>query len=244
MIHYQRFTRNQAKEFVDSIDRLNDISFNDKKAQWLANKVDDYDLSYQDLRESVLQAFHEDKDPQSYATDLNVGFCLYQKLNAENGFTNVKANDDDIWRYLSCKVFPDITYIRYPSPKAGDIRLNSKRFYSHTRRIWLKTLWWFIHLSWQGTVASTYKVLKNCGTNLISQLIERPGKGYRLELFREIMKQYSTQKPSQAFFKSMQKQNLVNCKTIEPALTEQAEKGYVESLILQVRVGDEKNGIR
>lgn len=48
-----------------------------------------------------------------------------------------------VWRYLSCTVFPDITHLRYPPSKtdaAEGRRLNSKRFYAHTRRIWLKTL--------------------------------------------------------------------------------------------------------
>ena len=38
------------------------------------------------------------------------------------------------------RFFPDITYERYPKPAKNDIRLNKKRFYLHTRRIWLKNI--------------------------------------------------------------------------------------------------------
>ena len=158
-------------------------------------------------------------------------------LNSKNGFTTVLANDDDIWRYLSCKVFPDITHMRYAPSKTDQYeghRLNTKRFYSHTRRIWLKTLWWYIHLSWQGSELSTYKVIKDLGTDTISDFIERPGKGYRLPLYRAMMKEYSLVKnKSSNLFNRIQKQNLVNCRNVEPALTEGAELGYVKRLIKQ-----------
>ena len=153
------------------------------------------------------------------------------------GFNLVLASDDDIWRYLSCVVFPDLTYLRYPKPAKGDIRLNKKRFYSHTRRIWVKTLWWYVYLSWQGSKEETYKVLKDFGTDTISDFIERPGKGYRVDMFRELMKQYSgIDAKSSDLFNRIQKQNLVNCRTVEPALTENAEKGYVKSLFDQLDI--------
>ena len=158
-------------------------------------------------------------------------------MNSHIGFNLALASDDDIWRYLSCIVFPDITYLRYPKPGKGDGRLNKKRFYSHTRRIWVKTLWWYIYLSWQGSREATYDVLKDFGVDTISDFIERPGKGYRVDLFRELMKQYSTiDSKSAELFNRIQKQNLVNCRTVEPALTENAEEGYVTGLFKQLNI--------
>lgn len=235
MMQYKKLSKEQAKQFIDDIDKLPDAAFDDLLTRWSNYQVDGYDAGYDELRQSVIETFKNSIEISDYEADLRVGLCLYNQLNAKNGFTNVVANDDDVWRYLSCIVFPDITNKRY-SPTKADIadghRLNTKRFYSHTRRIWLKTLWWYIHLSWQGTDAETYDVLKNFGSDTISDLYERPGKGYRLALYRELMRQYSTVgNKSTSLFNEIQKRNLVNCRTVEPALTEGSEKGYISRLL-------------
>ena len=177
-----------------------------------------------------------------YETDLNVGLELFEQLNPSKGFTLVMANDDDIWRYISCKVFPDITYERYPTPekeiKELGGHLNHKRFYSHTRRIWLKTLWWYVFLSWQGNKEKTRSVLKEFGTDTISDLIERTGQGYRVLMYRQLMLSYSqVDNKSSDLFNIIQKQNLVNCRTVEPALVDNAEQGYIKSLFNQLKIG-------
>ena len=237
MLHYKKFTKSQAREFIEEIDNLSDAAYEDLLAQWSKFNVIGYDESYNELRKKVIDIYCKYKEKSGYEVDVRIGLCLYGELSKKNGFTNVLANDDDIWRYLSCIVFPDITNLRYPPSKTDrneGHRLNTKRFYLHTRRIWLKTLWWYIHLSWQGTENSTYKVLKDYGTDTISDFIERPGKGYRLALYRSLMKEYSKVDTKSAnLFNRRQKQNLVNCRNVEPALTEGAELGYVKRLIIQ-----------
>lgn len=237
MLHYKKFTKSQAREFIEEIDNLSDAAYEDLLAQWSKFNVIGYDESYNELRKKVIDIYCKYKEKGGYEVDIRIGLCLYGELSKKNGFTNVLANDDDIWRYLSCIVFPDITNLRYPPSKTDrneGHRLNTKRFYLHTRRIWLKTLWWYIHLSWQGTEDSTYKVLKDYGTDTISDFIERPGKGYRLALYRSLMKEYSKVDTKSAnLFNRIQKQNLVNCRNVEPALTEGAELGYVKRLIIQ-----------
>ena len=237
MLHYKKFTKSQAREFIEEIDNLSDAVYEDLLAQWSTFNVIGYDESYNELRKKVIDIYCKYKEKGGYEVDVRIGLCLYGELSKKNGFTNVLANADDIWRYLSCIVFPDITNLRYPPSKTDrneGHRLNTKRFYLHTRRIWLKTLWWYIHLSWQGTENSTYKVLKDYGTDTISDFIERPGKGYRLALYRSLMKEYSKVDTKSAnLFNRIQKQNLVNCRNVEPALTEGAELGYVKRLIIQ-----------
>lgn len=240
MIQYKKLTKDQAKNYVERIDQMPDPDFYELSGQWDRYSVDGYDSSYENLRSVVLEAYKNSKNISDYEVDIRVGLCLYENLRSKDGFTNVVANDDDVWRYLECIVFPDITYKRYPPTKkdleAGH-RLNTKRFYSHTRRIWLKTLWWYVHLSWQGSETATYDVLKNFGSDTISDLYERPGKGYRLELYRELMKQYSEVKnKSTSLFNEIQKRNLVNCRTVEPALTDGAEKGYVSRLLDELSI--------
>ena len=241
MIALKKMTKAQAREFVDSIDNLPEAAFLDLTAQWHAHSITVENSDYEELRNRVLEAYENaSANGDGYQVDLSVGLCLYEILNPEKGFTLVMANDDDIWRYISCKVFPDITYERYPKPAKDDIRLNKKRFYLHTRRIWLKTLWWYIYLSWQGTTERTRNVLKDFGTDTISDLIERTGEGYRIAVYRNLMLAYSnTKNKSSETFNVIQKQNLVNCRTVEPGLVEGAEKGYVDSLLRQLSIGEE-----
>ena len=242
MITIKKMTKAQAKEFVDSVDKLPDAAFDDLVAQWRTHSLTVENSDYAEIRNKVIDVFETAAvTNDNYQIDLNVGLCLYELLSPEKGFTIVMANDDDIWRYLSCKVFPDITYERYPKPAKDDVRLNKKRFYLHTRRIWLKTLWWYIFLAWQGDEAKTREVLKDFGTDTISDFIERTGQGYRVLVYRQLMKSYATvDNKSSELFNVIQKQNLVNCRTVEPSLVEGSEKGYVDFLFKQLAVG-EKN---
>lgn len=241
MIPTKKFTKTQAKQFVEDIDKLSAPAFEDLVAQWTNHNVSDFSFEYEEMRDRIISVYKNAKPVGGYETDLRVGLALYKEFNPESGFTFVMANDDDIWRYLSCKVFPDITYERYPKPEKEILEkgghLNHKRFYSHTRRIWVKTLWWYVFLAWQGTEAKTYDVLKNFGTDTISDFIERTGQGYRIELYRRLMFDYShVMNKSAGLFNSIQKQNLVNCRTTEPALVKDAEKGYMETLFRQLSI--------
>ena len=231
----------EARSRIAAIDALDDVAFNDLVNHWSVYDVNDstYDSSYRDFRTALVECFkaalQESGGKMSYTLDLRMGIKIYELLNPRNGFTNVQANDDDIWRYISVCVMPDITYLRYPKPEQGSLRINQKRFYSHTRRIWLKTLWWYVHLGWQGTSEKTFEVLKNNGTNIISHFIERPGKGYRPKLFRSMMYVYSTL-PTQkdTIFRAAAKMNLAKCVTVEPALTVGGEDAYTAELFREI----------
>lgn len=234
-------TMNEARSKIAAIDALDDVAFNDLVKHWSVYDVDEttFDSSYKDFRAELVECFktalQESGGKMSYTLDLRMGIKIYELLNPKDGFTNVQANDDDIWRYISVCVMPDITYLRYPKPEQGSLRINQKRFFSHTRRIWLKTLWWYVHLGWQGSSGKTFEVLKNNGTNIISHFIERPGKGYRLKLFRSMMYVYSTL-PTQkdTIFRAAAKMNLAKCVTVEPALTAGGEDAYTADLFREI----------
>lgn len=247
MMSYRTMTLKEAKDLIAYYDNLPEDEFQHQIERWRNHRIDDLDESYSDLRKIIVETFDAAGGLQNlgnkklFTLDLLVGLKLYSYLSAENGFTLVEANNDDIWRYLSMRVFPDITYLRYPKPKKGDIRLAKKRFCSHTRRIWLKTLWWYVHLSWQGTEEATRKVLEGNGTDTIGHLIERAGKGYRLDLFREIMRQYSFQEQrSSKEFKRMAKLNLAKCEGVEPGLSDGGVTGYTTALFKEIAETSDK----
>ena len=129
-------------------------------------------------------------------------------------------------------------------------RLNHKRFYAQTRRIWLKSLWWYVFLSWQGSELKTYNALKNNKTDNINKLIETPGRGYRLMLYRAMIAEYAKysalNKTSTKEFAAFTKLNNAKCVNVEPALTPGGEKGYAHRLFEELREsgGDENDTSR
>ena len=240
MIKLKKLTYSDAKNKIASYDHMNDVEFTDLIDHWAHYDIgSDFDPAYTSFRTDLINVFKsalvETDGKYNYTLDLRVGIKLYELLKPEDGFSMVLASDDDIWRYISVCVMPDITYLRYPKPEQGAIRLNQKRFFSHTRRIWLKTLWWYVYLGWQGSAEDTYVVLKNNGTNIISHFIERPGKGYRPILFRSMMKAYSSVSVQKdEVFRAAAKLNLAKCKTVEPALTIGGETEYSKRLFNEV----------
>ena len=241
MIRYQKLSYNDAKNIVAEYDGYNDVEFDDLVKHWKANDVSAsaFDPAYEEFRKELVSVFNdtlaETGGKMNYLLDLRVGIKLYQLMPLGKNFTVIQANDDDIWRYISVKVMPDITYLRYPNPEKGSIRINQKRFYSHTRRIWLKTLWWYIHLSWQGDESKTFEVLRDNGVDNINKLIETPGRGYRIPLFRSMMLEYHKTSPHKVKdFAAFTKLNNAKCVSVEPALTSGGVAVYAQKLLAEV----------
>ena len=242
---YKRLSLNEAQTIVAHYDNMDDMEFQDLTNHWKQYDTIETDDSYAEFRNVLLASFKdaliETGGKMNYLLDLRVGICLYQLMPVGGDFSLVAANDDDIWRYISVKIMPDITYLRYPDPAKGDIRINSKRFYRGIRRIWLKTLWWYVHLSWQGSADKTFEILKDNATDNINKLIETPGKGYRLSLYRNIMREYSRSVPHKAKeFAAITKLNNVKCLSVEPELVDGGETAYVKHLVSEVVRKEEK----
>lgn len=177
-----------------------------------------------EIRDYIFEKYEYDNaNKLDYKFDLLFGLKMYQVLNENVGFTNRVATNDDIWRYLSICVIPDIVHSRW--------ELNEERFYKSPRRIWLKALWWYIHLSWRGNEEETYNILKDNTTDTVVQLVERPGIGYHVEMYREIMYQYSfIQDSSREVFRRLLKLNTATILTTIPELVEGGIKKYVQDL--------------
>ena len=244
MIRFQTLTTDAAKRIITEYDNYDDTAFRDLVSHWSAyDPVSDFHPSYEEFRKELVTTFKsslvETNGKKTYLLDLRMGLKLYQLLPPGKDFSVIQSNDDDIWRYISVKVMPDVTYLRYPNPEKGvreaGGRLNHKRFYAATRRIWLKTLWWYIHLSWQGSAEKTFEVLKNNSTDNINKLIETPGRGYRLKLFRNMMLEYSkTSLHTTDDFLAFTKLNNAKCVSVEPALTFGGEQEYARKLLEEI----------
>lgn len=178
---------------------------------------------------------HEsDDNRKKYLVDVAAGLILYRILPPERIGLRAAA-DDGTWKYLSLEVLPDITYRRWADS------LNPGRFYAESKRIWLKTLWWYIHLSWQGDANSTRKILESRGlsTDAIVQLVERSGNGYRIDLYREIIKQFAKYQiqSDKKLMRPVMKLNTAMLLSIEPAYAEGGISGYVKRLFESSELG-------
>ena len=188
------------------------------------------DDQYIGLRNALLEINKVVRENYSkdYDIDLNFGIKLYVYLNSIQGFNLRMASNDDFWRYLSLKVVPDLVSERWGKD-------NKSHFYERASRIWLRSLWWYIHLSWQGDEESTYEILKNNTTDEILNLVERAGrKGYYLEVYRNIMYFYSMvqeqKSTNRKLFRNIMILNTARCTVIEPGLCLGGEREYVKSI--------------
>lgn len=165
-----------------------------------------------------------------YSYDLHMALSLYRILNQEYNFNERFAAQNEIWRYLSLEVVPDLVVDRFLDDGK---ELNDERFYKRSSRIWLKSLWWYIHLSWQNYEEETLSVLEDNTADEIMQLIDRSGTGgYRINVTREIMKQYNKQRNirTERLFRKVLKLNTARLKMVEPELVNGGVEYYVEGL--------------
>ncbi|MCY7033488.1 hypothetical protein J1C95_03055 [Streptococcus sanguinis] len=179
-------------------------------------------------RDDIFDEWHLDTaENLGYDFDLLFAIRLYDILGLNNNFSNRAASNDEIWRFLSIRVIPDIVHSRWG--------MNEAR-YMTSRRIWLKNLWWYIHLSWNGDTERTYEILKNNTTDTVLQLVERPGVGYYVSLYREIMLRYSCiNDPSRTLFRKVLKLNTALLPVTYPELISGGIKEYVSYLFRKVQ---------
>ena len=139
---------------------------------------------YKDLRQQLVKAWEESKQKvskiKSYDFDLELSLRIYVIFSTL--FDKVSLASYDFWRYISLRIIPDLLYERW-----GNSPLH---FYKKTVRIYPYTLFWYIKLSWQGSVDSTKVILskKFLTTDTILQVVERPGtKGVDLNYYKNLL---------------------------------------------------------
>lgn len=176
------------------------------------------------------ESFGDSHDVNSYSKNLDFALKIYTITVKEFGMTPAVASDDDVWRHIQMRLVPNLVYRRWS--EATGKRINDARFWKDTRRMWMKSLWWYIHLSLQdGSIEETRRVLANNNADDISQLLDRPGSGYRVDLCRAIMRRYGKcANHGNHLLRNVLKLNIVRCVTIEPLLVESGIDEYVEQL--------------
>lgn len=202
-------------------------------------------LDVQSFNTKVKNECHNESSKKDYYYDIHLGILLYNYLMDKPGFSLRAAANDDFWRYMSLKVIPNIVAERWGKD-------NESHYWSKSARIWLRSIWWYIHLSWQGDTVHTMHVLESpCfSTDSILNMEERTGrKGTFINVYRYIMyfysripqadlKKFNKNKKSQQgdLFRVIMKLNTAKVMVIDPALYLGGEKEYVRSLFSDVGV--------
>jgi hypothetical protein len=181
---------------------------------------------YSRLRAQLLEAiphFDTRKDPGVSRYDVAAGLALYRILG-EAGMDVRTAADDGVWRFLSLKVVPDLVAGRWA-------QLQEERFWRGRSRIWLRVVWWLVHLAWQGSEEQTREVLADVTADTIAQLVERPGRGgFRIELSRTLFRERSRCRLTQTGFRALMKLNTARVIVTEPSFCDGGVEGYVGEL--------------
>lgn len=174
-----------------------------------------------------------------YYIDVHLGLALYEYLWKQPEFSMRVAANDGFWRYLSLNIAPDVVAQRWGKD-------NSDHYWSKPTRIWFRSIWWYVHLAWQGDIESTRKVLETSffTTDTILNFEERNGrKGTCVDAYREIIKLYSVVPEevikengrgrggnSDDLFRVVMKLNTAKMMVMEPALCLGGESAYAKSL--------------
>ena len=235
-MNWKTLSRSDASSIAGEWNSVSGDSFMGIMESWDNELPSTLPDDYRKLREGLWKIHTSsegapDKGSRKYSADLDFGLRMYAFLRDGFGMTASTASDDDIWRFIHMKVVPDMIFDRWRSEENETNRINNDRFWKDSRRMWLKTVWWYIHLSLQnGSLDETRKVLEGNGSDDISQLVERSGAGYRVDLYRAIMKRYSNSSRDRLLLRKVLKLNVVRCATVEPLLFSSGIENYVESL--------------
>lgn len=203
-----------------------------------------YSTKYQDLRILIMKAYKESLDELEldskelikynniYKFDCIFAIKLYRIfLDGEYKIKERVASSDGVWRYIQLCVVPEIIATRWGIE-------NKDRFYKVSRRLYLKILWWYVYLSWNDNLEETKKIIINDvnTSDTLAQLVERSGRnGYRVELYRTIMKKKTEEKINTQEFRKLMVLNSARVKVIDPYLVNGGIEKYVNELIKDIR---------
>lgn len=202
---------------------------------------------YDSIRKEILQLYvdanQESKNNDKYIMDVLFGLKLYDYFSKQSWFNLRTAANDGFWRYISVAVIPDIVTSRWGIDK-------DDYFWKKPNRLWPKTIWWYIHLTWRESIETTKNILtsKHFTTDIIQGIVERTGKkGTFVEVYREIIYQYSQlddmtiakfkkqlSSGSDSIFRAVMRLNTARSLVEDPCLCVDGVKGYVNSLFMDL----------
>lgn len=196
--------------------------------------LNDFTVYEKSFRVKCEHFFHGNQSLESYDLDVSFSLELYFDILDLTNFSLRQAADNSIWNRLAVQVVPDFVVKRWP-PLGGIYPKD--HFWAKPQRNWLKSLWWYVHLSLQHTNGTSNRdetkiTLLNGSTDSIQAIVERPGPGgFRVDFCREVMGRLGKHEIDVNKLKKIMKLNTAKVCLVEPALYGGGVVGYVDSLI-------------
>lgn len=194
------------------------------------------------LYEKAKKKTIEYSNRKEYFLDITFGVELYTYLHNQPWFNLRTASDNGFWRYLSIVILPNLVAERWG-------RDNEDHFWRKPTRIWLRTIWWYIHLSWKNDSNETFKMLSSemFDTDVILNLVERSGrKGTNIAVYRSIVEHYGNQSlqnirnykhgKGKTLFRAVMCLNTTRSIVVEPELYSGGVDGYVKGLFKALNI--------
>lgn len=214
-----------------------------RESRWsLPYVTAEYSQMREDIKELSDSIIAQGVKIKTYEYDARfaIGFYEYLKVKGINSL-RVAANDS-FWRYMSIVVVPDVVKNRWIKDDGTEGNM-ADHFFARSNRIWLKNMWWYVHLSYQGDREKTEEVLlsRAFSTDTILNLVERTGReGTNVELYRVIIGKYSKEAlHCDKNFRKVMKMNTVKSQVVEPMLCSGGIEGYVDQIIDELKIRKE-----
>lgn len=199
--------------------------------------LEDFTVDEKNFREKCEHFFQGNQSLESYDLDVSFSLELYFDILDLSKFSLRQAADNSIWNRLAVQVVPDFVVKRWP-PLGGIYPKD--HFWAKPQRNWLKSLWWYVHLSLQHTNGTSNRdetkiTLLNGSTDSIQAVVERPGPGgFRVDFCREVMGRLGKHEIDVNMLKKIMKLNTAKVCLVEPSLYGCGVVGYVDSLIVAI----------
>ncbi len=225
-MNIQTLTRAQSKNEYERI--REDCDF--LSIDW-SNQLDS---DYLIIRKYLVEEYNKLKNLgyKDYQLDYRFSLLFYDYFRQKEWMTDRIAANYEFWSYIALIVIPDLVLDRFETK-------DDKHYYAKGLRIWPYTLYWYAHLSWQGDVKSTDKILSSsrCCSDTILNLVERPGRnGTYIDLYRSIMYHFVNCNPAKAvdnikLFRSIMKLALAKPQVIDPDLYTGGASVYAKEIV-------------
>ena len=253
-MRWKTLSKPEARRITKQWNAMSREAFLEKKKTWNDEIQRELSPDYRALRNEITQAWNDAcmavqegnyrKREILYATDLHFAVSLY-RIMCQWHISPKEASNDHLWIYLSVKVFPDLISMRFTEKTdqetEGTVNVNEARYWKNSSRIYLRCLWWYIHLSLQRcrtlelSLEKTYEKLQFNSVEIIYLLVEKGGRSWcNVEVYREIMScfaglQFRCENRAELFRKVISL-HAARALTVQPCLYKGGIREYVSDI--------------
>ena len=180
-----------------------------------------------------------------YQLDIQLAILFYNFMNSRKDFCPSLAADYNFWRTVAVMDIPDIVAYRWGITQKDQVCGKGLRVYPYS-------LYWYVHMCWQGDSSSTLDLLQKFTSEMVVQFVERPSRiGINLDFYRQFVYEYSLPKydgvkkkvlemaknshNNITFLRLLLMKNTSKLALFRPEFYEGGISGYIQMLFTQVQ---------